>query len=287
MGSGRFRAQGLAELIDSAFTLYRRNFLLFMSIASVILVPYGLLDILLGSSSLAPKNTNTLGLAPQPTDYNQAVHQLGTSLVYTLIASALSVIFVAFAQGALTTAVSQRYLDRPANLSGSLQAARSRFWALLGFVGLLFGSFIAIFAFLVLLIFVSPVLAALGLIGFLVGLIFFGFVAYPRLFTVPTCIVVERVGPIEGIRRCWSLSSQRTLRALGFLVIVIIVTGILSAVLSGIALALHTSNLVFLTIQAVLSLAVTPFEVIAYTLYYYDMRIRRENFDLEMLAETL
>jgi hypothetical protein len=287
MGSGTFRAQGLAELIDSAFTLYRRNFLLFMSIAAVLLVPYGLLQVGLGSSSLAPNTSNTFGVAPQPTDYNQTVHQLGTSVVYLLIIGFLSVIFNALSQGALTTAVSQRYLDRPASLGGSLQAAMSRVWALMGFVGLLFGSFIGVFAVLLLLILVSPALAALGFIGFAVGFIVFIFVVYPRIFTVPTCIVVERVGPIKAIRRCWSLNSRATLRALGFLVIVIVINGILGAVLSGIALAFNASHLIFLTTQAILSLALTPFEVIAYTLYYYDLRIRRENFDLEMLAETL
>lgn len=287
MGSGRFRAQGLAELINSAFTIYRRNFLLLMSIAAVVLVPYEILQVGFGSSSLAPNTTNTFGIAPQPTDYNQAVQQLGASLVYLLIIGALSVIFNALAQGALTTAVSQRYLDRPANLSGSLRAAMSRFGALLGYVGLLFGIFAGVFAVLLLLIFVSPTLAALGFLGFFVALIIFVFFVYPRLFTVPTCIVVERAGPIAAIRRCWSLTSRGTLRALGFLLIVIVINGILSAVLSGIALVFNGSHLFFLIAQAILSLAITPFGVIAYTMYYYDLRIRRENFDLEMLAETL
>src|ERR1700737_2445937 len=38
-GSGRFRAQAVGELLDSAFTLYRRNLRLILSITAVVQLP--------------------------------------------------------------------------------------------------------------------------------------------------------------------------------------------------------------------------------------------------------
>ena len=39
--------------------------------------------------------------------------------------------------------------------------------------------------------------------------------------------------------------------------------------------------------SAVAGVLVSPLTLIASTLYYYDLRIRREAFDLDMLAESL
>src|ERR1700692_1544334 len=42
-GSGRFRAQAVGELLDSAFTLYRRNLRLILAITAIAQLPLALL----------------------------------------------------------------------------------------------------------------------------------------------------------------------------------------------------------------------------------------------------
>jgi hypothetical protein len=54
-----------------------------------------------------------------------------------------------------------------------------------------------------------------------------------------------------------------------------------------IAAVVPSAQTVILSAAAVLQLVLTPLMVVGFTLYYYDLRIRKEAFDLELLGSQL
>ena len=80
----------------------------------------------------------------------------------------------------------------------------------------------------------------------------------------------------------------------GLALLLLLITGIASAVLNfavagplaGFGPSAYQAA-VRTVIGAIVGVLVSPITLITSTLYYYDLRIRREAFDLEMLAESL
>ena len=105
-------------------------------------------------------------------------------------------------------------------------------------------------------------------------------------------IMLESVGAQEGRRRSWELVSGNR----GKIFVVLLVVGLLTGVFSiavDVVLPLFFDattwgGRVSLQIAAqLLSYLVVPVTTIANVLLYYDLRIRKEGFDLEMLNRTL
>jgi hypothetical protein len=93
--------------------------------------------------------------------------------------------------------------------------------------------------------------------------------------------------------RSWRLVRGAYWRTLGIIVLLDLLVGIIALVIAVIlslpAAALHgdASLAVDTAAQAVGLVLATPITLITVVLLYYDRRIRREAFDIEMLAATL
>jgi hypothetical protein len=304
VGSGNFRARGVGELLDGAFTLYRRNFLLIVAIAAAVQVPFALLQLGLYhaadlSGHLSSINTtlqqinartqNGLGATSDQVDTlkGDAGALIGT---FVLVFAIQYLLVRPLAEAATTRAVSDRYLDRASSVGSSYGAALRRLPALIAMTLLLTFGATALAAVVVL----AAVVAGIGgavLVGLaaLVAMI----AGYVRLRVAAQAIVLEGVSGLRGLRRSWALlhgSFWRTFGILGLLALIeLIVSGIVTLPVSAATSGLDTGprQLLQTALGAVATVFVAPITLITLTLYYYDARIRREAFDIEMLAASL
>jgi hypothetical protein len=305
-GVGRFRPMGIAELVDAALTLYRRNFLLIVAIAAVVHVPFAILSVLLYQLSGAVSALDAAGfrggfagLAPTPhgTLTGAQSSALTSLLVDAAIVGAVQLLVVLpISLAAMSRAVGDRYLDRPVTVAGSYAAALRRGGALLGGILLVVLLVVAEIAVGVAVIGLLGVVGPVGVVPAIAAVAVLGVVlamTAVRSTLLPQAVVIERLGGVAGIRRSWWLTRGAFWRTVAILLLVAVlqtlVGGLLAVPLQLLVsgAGLGTQQLVSQAAGAVGEVLVSPLSLIALTLLYYDLRIRREAFDIEMLAASL
>jgi hypothetical protein len=109
-------------------------------------------------------------------------------------------------------------------------------------------------------------------------------------------VVVEGRGPVDALRRSWRLVRGSYWRVLGIMLLLLLLLYILVGVPTGIAgvaisiifpdpvrhFALRQS--LSTLIGYISQIVVLPLQLVAYTLLYYDLRVRKEGYDIELLA---
>lgn len=298
----------LGELLDAVFSLYRRNFVLIAAISAIVQIPYAVLTYVLyqlinynalqNSLQNAENALANPGQAPSADQLQPVFNALGPIFLASGVLSLIAVFLVLpLAEAATTRAVSDRYLDRPATIGASYAAAIRRLGALV-LQSLILGLGYA--AVLVAAVAISAGLgAALGsgaipLIILVLAAVAAGMVlVYVRTSLAPPAIVLERLSGWRGLQRSWNLVNGLFWRILGIRLLL----GLITAVISFIVVAILTlagagldSNGRFVLQQVASAFAavfVSPITYILVTLLYYDARIRKEAFDIEMLAATL
>jgi hypothetical protein len=264
------RPLSLGEILDRSFSLYRENFWLFVGIVAI---PH-----------LFTLAFQMLQLAVEKTPASvQSLSRLSSGLTITgvigvLIGVVVWIVVALYSHGATVYAVSDLYLGRGATIVDSFKRMRGHA-ANLFVVGLLQG--LAVFAGLVLLI--------------IPGI----YVACRLSVSVPSALL-EDLGPSEALSRSFALTQDKALRPFAiFCLYLLIVFGISSLLQTPfvilIALAARSGNAAMVTVWAAFSqvagffvtVLVTPVITIALAVFYYDLRVRREGFDLQMMMNTV
>jgi hypothetical protein len=246
------RPLSVGEILDVSFTLYRRHF---APLALVALICSGL-----------------------PVVLSLFIEASGGVLQHPLLALAYYGIFVvlsAIATAATVFIVSESYLGRPLGAADAL----SRATPLLGRL-ILCSILMALLVGLGFLLFVIPgVILACGLV-----------LAFPAL-------VLEPDSTASGaLSRSWALTRGSRWRMFGLLVTLMILFYVPIVALTGLAAVLlpgtesggaTTGGIVALALAAVVQTFLYPLFYCVLTVAYYDLRVRKEGFDLEVLAQTL
>ena len=299
---------GVGELLDATFSLYRRNFVLIAAISAAVQVPFALLTYVVYQVFNYPALQSTLNsllarmrsgeLTPDEAQ-SQVLNVLGGILVAAgiLILVALFVV-LPLAEAATTRAVSDRYLDRETSVEVSYAAALRRLGPLvLQSLILLVGTGVTFGVLTALVVALSLAGggggAALGVLLLLLPAVGFAIFVYVRTSLAPPAIVLEGLSGTRGLARSWNLVRGFGWRMLGIRLLLGLITGIIGGVV-GVLIALPSvgldANSRFLLQQvgtAVAAVFVSPVTYIGVTLLYYDARIRKEGFDIEMLARSL
>ncbi|MCU1472075.1 hypothetical protein [Amnibacterium sp.] len=232
-----------------------------------------------------------------------------------LVVAAISIFGTALLQGMLTLAVARGTLGKRPGAGEVLRRALRSIWPLIGFGVLVSGVEIVVIVVLALLVTgialtgttVGVVLAVLlGVFGGLAFAIAAGFLLV-KLATVPSAIVLEGLGVFAAIGRSWVLMRGAFWRTLGIFLLVIVMVGIASQIVSApfsliggavggllfpnaagstdptvaVQTALITSIPATIVSSLVQSIGVVA-QVSAFALTYLDRRIRREGLDLEL-----
>jgi len=138
------------------------------------------------------------------------------------------------------------------------------------------------------------------LVSFLIGmgmilLVVPGIVAACGLLLTPSALVLEDIpGTLAAMSRSWDLSKGARAKIFGALVVAVMLLVIPGFALSAIAIGTSGAELTdtaisvtVLIVQSILQILVYPFFYAMTTVLYYDQRVRKEGFDLEMLARSM
>jgi membrane-anchored glycerophosphoryl diester phosphodiesterase (GDPDase) len=132
----------------------------------------------------------------------------------------------------------------------------------------------------------------------MIGLVLFffpGVIAGVGLILAFPSLVLEDLTPSAALGRSWELTRGFRWRMFGLLVTLLVLLYIPITALSGVASMMvarasasgGTSTLVAVLLGAVIQLLLYPLFYCVLTVAYYDLRVRKEGFDLEVLASTL
>ena len=164
--------------------------------------------------------------------------------------------------GGVTTAIARDvYFDHPVGLAAAFRAVAAR-------IGPLIGTTMVTFTFMVIgaLLLLLPALYPLA-----------------RFFAARQVVMLEDAGVGKALSRSSELSVGMKRHILNTLLLVGLLTLAISVGVGMIA-SLISSRVLVHVVSTALSIVVYPFFGITETLLYYDVRIRKEGFDIEYLA---
>ena len=252
MSAAAYRARSATELIDATFQLLRRNAAAFFTLSAMFTIPNTIAQSFFMRSALRQTSNPVAAVAPG----------LGGLLIYSLCAFALSALF----QTAMMIAASETYLGKPVVVADDLRQAAPK----------VFTVFIAYL--------LTSILVGISVLGFIVGAFYVAVV----LFAVPCAVIFEHADVGGAISRSSALSKG--LKGHIFLTFllagVIYMVGYLIVVFFA-GLLMTISPYVQLIAQALGLTLIVPIFPIVVVLVYYDARIRKEGFDIELMAQQV
>ncbi len=256
----------VGETVDISARLWARNLWDLMKIFLVFLVPITVINLLVAFAVA----DDALFYDHKLYFYTQdSLNLYNTTQIILAIVEALVGLL---ALGACVFMLGQRYLGRSATWTQSLKAAFSRFWLLLG----------------------ATILFALGFMAGLIALIIPGIFLFVAWWLYHAAVMLEHKGPVDALRRSYSLVQGRWWPTLGALIVGLIVyvifalvpTLILTSVISS-----SSSVLTFLVLAALIGLLSScisqPLLAALEVVIYFELRVRKEGFDLEIKAQQL
>jgi len=250
------------ELLDRTFSLYRSHFALFLGIFAL---PH-----------LCVLAFQCLALAFQSPG-NQ-VRNVLTAAIFSVLAGLLSIVVIAASQAATVVAVSNVYLDRPASVMDSFSKVKHQ---------------------------IGGVIWLSAKVGFLVGLACIALIVPGILLAVRWSLAVPaKVLEDKNSGEAMSRSTELTLGNRGrvfviWFLFVILSIGVsmllqwpiqIAAGVGGLTALQHAAvgwRVASLVATFISQCLVGPLATIAFSLVYYDERVRKEAFDLQLMMTTL
>lgn len=287
------RPLDFGEVLDGALNLYRRSFGLLVRVAAVTLwLPIGLTIYL---------QVRMRGLQPDQVAGLMQAHTAGI-LIYIFVFALAYMFGVMLLNASSIKVISASYLGRATTVGETLSLALSKLFALIG-VG--FGKFALLVA-----LWVAGALALVALVGlssglggpalaFLVG--FPGFIALSWVGAYVWCayglttqiVVLEDLdGAFDAFGRSWALTKGARGKVFGMTFVCGIIVNFIPTLAFGVVSAEVQASApsfmpVMFVLNALITLSLTPVIPCVFTLLYYDLRARREGFDLELLGQQL
>jgi hypothetical protein len=303
-----------SQLLDRTFYLYRNNFVLFAGIAIItpaLTLISQLIQLRIFGLLVMPQHPENM--TPQ---FIQALVVRG--VISLVVDSVLIIMGTTLASSATAFAVSMVHLDKTTTIAESYGKVKTIFWRILGLLSTImfytFGPLGLCYLFL-LGLFIgmtfmlkggSPqgfaaliLLGSLLVLGLLLGSIVWMFFALCRYALAVAACTLEKLPVRQSIARSKFLTSG----AKGSIFGIILLTGIMKFILAYVLQlpALLANQSVFFTSKTHLSMASTawiyianflggamagPITTIALVLVYYDQRVRKEAFDLQLMMES-
>ena len=296
------RPMSTGELLDRTFSLYKRHFLLFVGIA----VPAPAVYLVI---QLASAGITKFGATPAAgiSRFNTAAI---VGLVVTIVLGVLGwMLGLALTHAATIRAVSAVHLGRPISVRGSYAELRGHYWRIINvFVSVA----LRVFGGSILLYMVAGVVAALAIggaavlgtvatiIGVIVALaavvaaVTLAVSLFVRYSLAIQACIVEDIPARQALKRSVFLAKGSRSRILTvyvlFVVINVAMAFTLAFGLGGLA-AMSKSVQVITAVDAlatfIAGVLTGPLATVAISLVYYDERVRKEAFDLQLMMTVL
>jgi hypothetical protein len=268
MANVDLRPMSLGEVLDRTFTIYREHFLLFAGITALpylltLIFNFGVL--LLGGNLLGAKANL------------QSPSLTGGFIAGALGGSVLSLLMMGIAHAATVSAVSDLYLGRPTSIRKAYAGAK--------------GSIMIVIAILVL----SGIATVVGLIFLIIP----GIYLACRLGVSVPVAIVEKESPVASMERSMELTKGYGWQVFLLFLLVFVLAYVVAMLLQfpvlfftfSAALAKHqipmgVTAYSYLA-QYVSQVIVGPIGTISACLMYYNLRVRKEGFDIQHLMSSL
>jgi glycerophosphoryl diester phosphodiesterase family protein len=311
------RPMSIGDLLDAAFRLYRRHFLTFIGIVALLQVPMAILQVLAQIPyTQALQRFTARPVVPRPGATFLDFFPLREMLPYYGLLIILTVVqyLVVYnlMTGALANAISRSYLGQPVSILSAYSLGGKRIMSLIaaslapfliGLALVLVGAGCVIAALSTIGVrsgessnVALTIIAALGMFGLVLLLIAAALLVYVRLLLATQAIVLEGRGPLEGLTRSWRLVGQSFWRTLGIVLLVFAFAYIIALIVQLPVLAVFAlsgamfSNIMLyqivnLLVAYLVLILILPLQFAIFTLLYYDLRVRKEGYDMEVLAQ--
>jgi hypothetical protein len=308
MGAAGLRPLSIGELFDRAFSIYLRNVLTFAALLIVIVAPIAVIqyfmyhdafDAYLGIIDAAVKHSST------PPDLSKLEYPismlplLGLNYLFVFLGLPL-------ANAAVVSGVSRAYLGLPVRFRECYADAFRR-WGYVLILTLLWSvvivavaaALLVVIALIAVIIGLLSVLKTFGIIvASIIGIVSFisfvlltivGYMVFASSFIA---CVLEKADPVRAFtlgftRICGGGLLWRSVGVACSILVIGIVFAVIVNVLGGLAFWYTKAPFAFIGIAQLSNVFFIAFAFVLVALYYYDIRIRREGFDLQLLAEQL
>jgi hypothetical protein len=272
MAGPALRPLSLGEILDRTFSLYRRHFLLFIGITAI---PHLLVLGMNLWQTIFMKAPQVITKGPFGAQIHRPAEGSGVmalGLAWGIVALVVYLIAYLFSQGGTIYAVSELYLGRTATVESSLR----RVWGqLAGLFGVILLNGLAVGAGFIFLIIPGIYLAC-------------------RLITCVPAALLEDLGARESLERSLFLTKDNAGRAFLIYLFYFVLTYASALLIGGpigVAIAMHGKDPSTLRILAALvqvatfliGIVIGPILLIATSVFYYDLRVRKEAFDLQLM----
>lgn len=251
MPSVALRPRSTTELIDAAVQLLRQHYIEFVTVSAIFVIPGLLVGVLFAPHMQA-------GAMPD-------FFQLFVFVVLALAAGSFSLMSTA----AIVLVVSDSYLGREVSIASAVQRVIHR-------VGSVFAAS-----------FLQSLVIGFGFLLFIIP----AFIFLAWFFAATAVVVIEGKTAGAAMSRSKALAAGSVGRILGTLllslVIVIVIQLVVGVCVSLLGTLLHLGNSLTSLVTGIANLMIYPFVTVVITLLYYDLRIRKEGFDLEIMATEL
>ena len=282
----------LGEILDGSFNIYRRHFGLFMRLSLIIVwLPTALavyLSVRFAGTPLAFLNV----LEQHP------LGSFGLGFVFLIIWISSSLLLKA---GTIRV-ISDSYLGQEPELGSALRFGVAKIVPLLlvalskGLLIALIGVFGALGMGLVTVVgrLMGPAIGGLLVVVGVVGLCWLViWVACGYGTTTPIVVLEELSSSFDAFGRSWELTRGARGKVFGTMAVAWVIGYFLpQMVISGISSFLSAEGnpalqTFFVVLASLIGIVLAPILPCALTLLYYDLRVRREAFDLQILSEQL
>ena len=266
----RLRPLSLGEILDVSIKICLANWRTLIKAVVIVVVPVQIISTILTADYTVSSFDFSASSAQTPEETLDEINQYLGGLV---ISGILQLCAVGLATAACFRAIAQAYLGESADWRSSLSFAWQHVPSLL----------------------LLTLLYVLGIVGATLLLILPGIWLYVAwAFALPV-LLIEGARGRSALGRSFALVKGRWWRTFGTLVIGFILAGIISALVQGVFLVgilVGDDNravvLVLAALAGIVGLAITtPFQAALLTVVYFDLRVRKEGFDLELLAQGI
>lgn len=273
----------IRDILYGAIRLYRSNFLKFIWIVLLLKGPFLILSyIIVKLMEIAFTGGNTEQPVPISVTY------VASLLMKMVEFIAIGPVLIAV----MTIIISERYLNRDIGVVEAYKKILKRFLPLLGTIiltGIIISSVLIASAILGLAMMTGsgPSGSFLVIIGGILSTVIWVWYGF-----IPQTVILEGEGGISAMKRSKYLVKGDFLKVFILLILVLIAIALVMEIISfGIMKALFFLKPYSATLAEgssnVISVILEPFRIAVIILLYYDLRIRKEGFDLVIMAEEL
>jgi hypothetical protein len=306
-GAIPLRPLGLGDLYDGAFKIIRYNPKVTVGApvlvsALALLIPV-LLSVVLTWTAGSALDAEADG-ADLSTGETVALIALIGSFVLGVLAQSVGSLLVT---GMIAHVVLAAAVGRRLGLAEAWRATYGKRWRILGLallLGLVYlvglAAYVGLWVVLALAIDSTAFLVVFGLVSGPAVIALSAFLYIRFTYVAVPALVLEDVGMVGAVRRCFRLTSGAFWRTFGISLLTVVLAYVASMVLTcplslvGGVLTLTVSpeyellaNVVAQAVTTVLSAAlITPFVTTVSTLQYVDLRMRKEAFDVELMTRA-